>query len=173
MPVAGPLTGPDTVCVGYNITLAGATAGGTWTSLATTKATVGSATGIVTGVATGTATIKYKVTNTCGTDSATKVIVIKAATAGGCNVGTVNTTLIAGELRVYPNPNRGTFTLSLLSNTSDDANVIITNLVGAKVSEFVIVPNKATDIKLNQPPGVYFISAISDGKKYAAKLVVE
>jgi hypothetical protein len=173
VPVAGPMAGPDTVCVGYNITKVGATPGGTWTSLAPTKATVGASTGIVTGVATGTATIKYKVTTACGTDSTTKVVVVKAATTGGCNVGTVNTAVISGELHVYPNPNRGAFTLSLLSNTSDDAHIVITNLVGTRVNEFTIAPNKATDIKLNQPPGIYFIMAISGDKKYVAKVMVE
>lgn len=56
---AAAITGPSSVCQGFNITLADATPGGTWTSSATGIATVGASTGVVNGVTAGTAIITY------------------------------------------------------------------------------------------------------------------
>ncbi len=70
---ATPIVGPPTVCVGSNITLSNATAGGTWTSMSTGIATIGSSSGIVTGMAAGTATIEYVVSAGC---SITRVITV-------------------------------------------------------------------------------------------------
>ncbi len=81
LPVAGTITGTDTVTVFSTITLSNAATGGTWTSSATGIATVGS-TGIVTGVAAGTATIFYTVSNICGTINATKVVTVNPLTIG-------------------------------------------------------------------------------------------
>ncbi len=70
------------VCIGSTVTLADATAGGTWGSVDPSIASVDPTTGVVTGVATGTVTIVYTVTNSCGTHSQTKsidVITIPAA----------------------------------------------------------------------------------------------
>jgi len=53
------ITGGTTVCQGATITLADASAGGSWSSSNTSIATVVSATGVVTGVSAGTATISY------------------------------------------------------------------------------------------------------------------
>ena len=83
-PTAGSVTGAATVTVGATTALTDATTGGTWSSSATGKATVG-ATGVVTGVAAGSATISYKVTNTCGTATATKAITVSTATVGSIN----------------------------------------------------------------------------------------
>ena len=58
-PIA-PITGPGTVNVGSNITLADVTPGGTWSSSNTAVGTIGS-TGIVTGISSGTTTITYTV----------------------------------------------------------------------------------------------------------------
>ena len=74
LPVAGPITGPSSVCLGLFITLLGADSVGIW-SRSNSNATISSG-GVVTGVAAGLDTMKYTVTNTCGSDTATKVITI-------------------------------------------------------------------------------------------------
>ena len=76
LPVAGSISGPTSVCQSATITLTDAAAGGVWSSVFTTIATVG-ATGIVTGVAGGIDTIKYTVTNGCGTAIARYVDTVK------------------------------------------------------------------------------------------------
>ncbi len=74
LPYAGAISGPSEVCAGLSISLTDITAGGTWTS-GNAAATVGT-TGIVTGLSAGTAIISYTVVNTCGTDRATKTIIV-------------------------------------------------------------------------------------------------
>ncbi len=69
------ISGATTVCVGANITLTDATAGGTWSSVTPGVATI-SAGGVVHGVSTGSTLISYTVTNFCGTSSATSTITV-------------------------------------------------------------------------------------------------
>lgn len=68
---AGALSGPSRVCRSGAITLVSSVAGGTWSSSTPAIATVGSSTGVVTAMPTafGYDTIKYSVTNTCGTST--------------------------------------------------------------------------------------------------------
>ena len=64
--VLSGISGPLSVCVGQNITLSDADAGGTWSSGSPTIATVGALTGIVTGVAGAlNATITYTLGSGC------------------------------------------------------------------------------------------------------------
>ncbi len=73
MPVTPAITGAADVCVGGNVTLGDALAGGTWTSSTPSVATVIAGTGVVTGVSAGTVTISYIVVNSCGTSSVTRL----------------------------------------------------------------------------------------------------
>lgn len=65
------IAGPNSVCVGSNVTLSLSTGvgGGTWVSLYPAIATV-SASGVVHGVSVGSDTIRYVVTTSCGNDTA-------------------------------------------------------------------------------------------------------
>jgi hypothetical protein len=85
LPNAGTITGLSVVCVGSSITLTDAAAGGTW-SASNTHATV--AAGVVTGSTTGIDTISYTVTNSCGTDIATKTITVNPLPYAGTITGT-------------------------------------------------------------------------------------
>jgi uncharacterized protein YjdB len=165
------ITGSSSVCVAHSITLTGSPAGGTWTSSNLTKATVGSSTGIVTGVATGTLTIKYKVTTTCGTDSSTKAMTVTPASP--CVSAVYNPFAQNDELKLYPNPNRGTFSINVLSMTDEEAHIIVTNIVGEKVKEFDLATNAVNNVSLGQPAGIYFLSATTLNSKYFVKIVVE
>ncbi len=73
MPISGPITGADTVCLGGSITLSGATPGGTWTT-SSICAAIGSATGSVSGISTGSSVIRYMVSSLGCTSVATKTI---------------------------------------------------------------------------------------------------
>ncbi len=76
------ITGASPVCPGSTITLADATASGTWSTASASIATVNTS-GVVTGVATGTTTITYSVTNAAGCVSfaTTNVTVLAGPTA--------------------------------------------------------------------------------------------
>jgi hypothetical protein len=169
--VPGVISGAVVVCVGSNITLTENVAGGVWSS-SNSHATVGSATGVVTGVSIGTDTIRYLVTNLCGTGTATRIISVHAA--GTCTSGI----LMAGRpqegLTVYPNPAReGNFTISISSDEDEDVRIVITNIVGAVVKEATTKTNINAEISLNKTPGIYILTAISAHAKYVAKVVVE
>jgi len=65
------------------------------------------------------------------------------------------------NLTVYPNPSSGLFTVSISSNVQAHIQVTITNALGQKVNEATIFTNTPSIIQLDQPNGVYFISAVS------------
>ena len=73
LPNAGTITGASSVFVGGVITLSDAVSGGVWSS---TNGKTSVSGGVVTGVAAGVDTIKYSVTNSCGTAIATKTIAV-------------------------------------------------------------------------------------------------
>jgi len=85
LPMAGTITGASTVCATANITLTDAITGGAWSSSNITLATV--AGGVVLGVSAGIDTIKYTVTNTCGTAMASKSVTINPLPIAGTIAG--------------------------------------------------------------------------------------
>lgn len=87
LPVAGTITGTATICQGAVATLADTATGGTW-SASNSRATV--LWGVVTGVTPGADTIKYTVTNYCGTQVARKVITIQPLPLAGYITGPAN-----------------------------------------------------------------------------------
>lgn len=86
LPNAGTITGLSTVCVGATITMTDAITGGIW-SMSNANASIGT-TGIVTGIIAGIDTVKYSVTNVCGTASTTKTITINPLLNAGTITGT-------------------------------------------------------------------------------------
>ncbi len=78
-----------------------------------------------------------------------------------------------GDIKVYPNPNNGSFTISVQGPEGEDANCAITNILGQKVSEFSLRANTAKEIALHQPAGVYLLSVSGTGARQVVKLVVE
>lgn len=71
---AGVITGPSSVCIGASITLIDTLAGGTW--MAKNGAVSITSGGVVTGNTLGADTVWYIATNICGTDTASKKIII-------------------------------------------------------------------------------------------------
>ena len=74
-PTVNNISGPTSVCTGANITLSNTAIGGTWSSVYPSMATV-AASGMVTGVAAGVDTIKYAVTNGCGTTTVAYAVTV-------------------------------------------------------------------------------------------------
>ncbi len=93
---AGSISGGSTVCAGSTLSLSDATSGGVWSSTNTSIATVNSA-GLVTGVASGSDTIKYSVTNTCGTAVATHIITVTPLPNAG-SISGGSTVCVGGTL---------------------------------------------------------------------------
>ena len=76
LPVAGTITGLSQLCRGGVITLTDTLAGGTWSHV--NGNTNVNSQGIVIGNAVGKDTIRYRITNGCGSDTAKKVITVNA-----------------------------------------------------------------------------------------------
>ncbi len=81
LPIAGIVSGPDTICVGGMGTLASTILGGTWSG-GFPNASI-SASGVVAPLAFGTAIISYTTANSCGTIHATKLITISGPPSAG------------------------------------------------------------------------------------------
>jgi len=76
-PNPGTVSGASSICNGATTTFtSNGDPGGTWGSDNTNVATVDPSTGLVTGVSNGTANISYSVTNSCGTNSSSKSILV-------------------------------------------------------------------------------------------------
>lgn len=169
---AAPITGTANVCVATTITLSNLTPGGTWTSSAPARATVGATTGIVTGVTVGTTVISYTATNTCGSSTTTKTI--NVLTAGSCTsaVLPIPDAKPLG-IAIYPNPNNGTFTLSMESDINEEAHVVVTGITGKKIKEFTTVTNTKADMSMPQIAGLYFVSVSTAHGNYVTRFMVQ
>ena len=63
-PLPDPITGPDSVCLGYSVALADDISGGTFSTGSSVVATVVGTTGVVTGISAGTTQITYTLSGT-------------------------------------------------------------------------------------------------------------
>jgi Concanavalin A-like lectin/glucanases superfamily/FG-GAP repeat/Secretion system C-terminal sorting domain len=74
---------------------------------------------------------------------------------------------LAGKVVVYPNPNNGTFTVSVGKDKLDSPARLL-NAVGKEVWRGV-----QTDVKTNLPAGIYFLHTTVAGKTKITKVVIE
>ena len=79
---------------------------------------------------------------------------------------------VPAEATVTPNPNKGTFMLTLPSASGKDAQVTITNTLGRKVKTLTAATNRAVEVQLSVPAGIYYLSAITGAEHYTARIVV-
>jgi hypothetical protein len=164
-PDAGIIAGADSVCQGTTVTLSTTGNGGYWAS-SNTAATVDTL-GRVAGVAGGVDTIYYIKQFECQADTARHTLLVKSWAA--CHVEAASVNPQQATLRIWPNPNHGTFTLSLLHGS---AHVVITDMVGVKTKELDVAGNEQQEIRLL--PGIYLINAIAaDGTRYVGRVVVQ
>ncbi len=148
-----PITGIDTVCIGATTTLSDSTIGGTWSSGNVSIATVASGAGVVTGVSTGTVAISY----TAFSGTVFTIVTVNLCTTGISPILTRNPS----------------FTLHLTTPQNESAKITITNILGEKVKQLTNTTNTDTQIQLNSPPGIYFISATTKEGSVNEKIVLE
>ena len=75
-------------------------------------------------------------------------------------------------ISVYPNPNDGNYSLLLQSGTDEDADIVVSGVTGNKILRLNARTNVMCDIKLQAPPGIYFLTAHTSGRSYTTKVVV-
>ncbi len=172
MPNPGGIVGLDSLCPGDTTVLTNIAIGGVWSSTDTSRAKV-SATGVVTAIAPGSDTIKYTVTNVCG--SSTAIFKFKVRNHASCYAGLGNEyARYSNQVVVFPNPNSGTFTMLFTGNEGDEIPVTIYNTLGQKVGKYFVLAGKPKDLNLNIPSGLYYIvAALPGGDRVMEKMVIE
>jgi len=113
------------------------------------------------------ANFTYNVTgkdvNNCSSTSSYSVKVSTCLGLGELNTNTV--------LEIYPNPNKGTFNLSL-AEFSPNTKLVIFNAIGQQVFEQEILSAHNT-IRSELNKGIYYYQVNSGGKTSAGKLIIE
>jgi len=78
-----------------------------------------------------------------------------------------------GEVKLFPNPSRGIFTLEIDILTLDNLNIEIVNVLGQTIYTSIITETK-TSVNLSQyPKGVYNLKVISNQGFIVRKIVIE
>jgi len=132
----------------------------------------------------GTPTYSYTWSNAATTEDLTGLLpgtyTVTVTDANGCNVVLANNVLnVVGlndesldlGLKIYPNPNSGTFTINAL-NTSDKIDVQVFDLLGKKVLQLNQVNTKTT-VTLNERDGVYLVKIKSGNDIRVQKVILK
>ena len=94
----------------------------------------------------------------------------------GSVTGVANISGKTTGLTVFPDPNKGSFTVNVSTSPGfskgEECTVVITNMIGENVQELTAMTNTDTPVQLNVPPGIYFISAATKEGKVSGKVVV-
>lgn len=80
-----------------------------------------------------------------------------------------------GEMvKVYPNPNNGSFTIEL-SFIEEGAAVVVTDMQGKVVGErkFTAEDGNQVRLELNVAPGMYFVRVVNGEHRHQTKVVVQ
>ncbi len=62
-------------------------------------------------------------------------------------------------LNIYPNPNEGSFTVSISTTQKTTARMVITDIVGRIIRDIPVTTNQPIELSLEVPNGIYFITA--------------
>lgn len=146
LPIAGTITGNDSVCIDSNIVLIDTTSGGTW-SAANGHATVTG--GVVTGISAGTDNITYTVTNSCGTVTTSKTIRII-----NCNIDGVANPPMESMMDIYPNPAHDAI---YITSSQPITAIAITNALGKVIYQRTLNDHKAAIDIRSISPGLYIL----------------
>ena len=165
---AGIISGASSIAAGSACTYTSSVTGGAWSVTNTSLAAIGTS-GVLTGIAAGTDTIKYTVTNVCGTASSTKVVCITAH-RDEMPEGTSNQSEI--NVNLFPNPNSGTFTLQL-TGTTGSANVLITDLTGRVLDVQTSTEQRLYFDLSRYAAGTYIVKIDVDGQTMSRKVMVQ
>ena len=154
---------PAPVSLGGSYTLVGSPVGGVFTSSNSAMAPlIGYGFFVIIGH--GTTVFTYSVPM-CGSQVARDTVTI----GGPASVNNVANE--SESLSVFPNPSNGSVTVNLACGIHEDVTIMVTNVIGEKVQEVVTKSNTNTEVVLNQPSGVYLLTATTaSGKKYSTKV---
>ncbi len=84
----------------------------------------------------------------------------------------VGTFLISSHVSITPNPNQGTFQLYIPTNTTEHLLIRITDVLGRQINEITASTNDQITMRIDCPPGTYFLEAATISGKWQDKIVV-
>jgi sugar lactone lactonase YvrE len=87
-------------------------------------------------------------------------------------LGTINDDVPKSEVTLFPNPSNGFFNLQIKTKTTEEINIIVTNLVGEQVVSLASITNSPIEMKLDVPDGIYFLKANSPTGSWTKKISV-
>ncbi len=173
------ITGPATVAFAGGYFLVGIPGGGTWSTNNPGMTAFTSVSNYVDAgvfksfwnfvvLDTGSARVTYNATNGCGSSSKFFDVNLPGNVSGVADVKSAN-----GKLSVYPNPSQGALTLNIATTATEQVVVTVANVAGQVVKTFKIASNTATNVVLDQPAGVYMLSATtSDGIRHTTSVSI-
>jgi hypothetical protein len=170
LPIAGVITGADSLCIGDSISFVTTATGGNWTISDPAIATV-TAAGLVSGVASGTAIITYSVTNSCGTAQANYSVYIKAAS--DCTLFINGNTIVSGSITLYPNPTTGK--ILIVSEPKDNIvkTISVTDVTGRAVYKLFNNATSTLELDLSAlADGVYFYNILTPTGVQTGKIIL-
>lgn len=84
----------------------------------------------------------------------------------------IDNTVNIEQISIYPNPNKGNFTINIQGELSNNAKVEIYSLDGSLKYSSAIV-SKQQNIIFTQTPGMYLIRIYNNEKKYTEKIILQ
>ena len=111
---------------------------------------------------------QYKVIETANSCSKSKSAQLSMVS---CREGEVSMAEKQKEMTVAPNPFTEQFSIYIPSEKEGSTNMVVTDEIGKIVYNVAIKLNQTTDINLEIPAGIYFLSVYVDGKYLVQKVV--
>lgn len=164
---AGVVSGASTLAAGASTTYTNTVSGGTWSVSSTTLGTVNATSGAFTAITAGIDTIKYTVTNVCGTAVARKAVTITAHKDNP----TVSANTSGSDIKVYPNPSTGIF--NVVNTTQQIGRIIITDATGKQIMDLTSNENQIELDLSNYAKGMYMAIFFDGEQTVVRKLVIE
>jgi hypothetical protein len=73
-------------------------------------------------------------------------------------------------VKIYPNPNNGTFTINLLTNQKYSSRIVITDIVGRVLQNINVQTNEPIPVTLDAPTGIYLITAFTNNNTVSQRI---
>lgn len=87
-------------------------------------------------------------------------------------VGVKSINDFSNAFSAYPNPSKGTINVRVNMAFTESIKIILSNLLGQVLSEFIITTNKDNEIYLDVPDGLYILTANTPTGRISQKIVI-
>jgi len=78
-----------------------------------------------------------------------------------------------GNIRIYPNPNNGTFSVMINGATNEPVQIIVTDILGQQIKEITTTTNKEVNVMLDAPKGIYLITSTTTYGRQTKRVLIQ